>query len=202
MKQCWAAPERNRGPILEVLARVLPRAGRVLELASGSGQHAVHFARALPALAWLPSDVEDAHLASIRAWVREAALPNLHEPARIDVRAADWGVGTVDAVFAANLLHVAPWECTVALLAGAGRHLAPGGVLVLYGPFRLDGAHTAPSNAAFDADLRARDARWGVRDLAEVDAEARGAGLRLDERIPMPANNQVLVFVRWSPPLA
>lgn len=167
MKQCWAAPERNRGPILEVLARVLPRAGRVLELASGSGQHAVHFARALPALTWLPSDVEQAHLASIRAWVREAALPNLHEPARIDVRAGDWGVGTVDAIFAANLLHVAPWECTVALLAGTGRYLASDGVLFRFPRLEIgvveQGASWVPSwmryvDSAFEA-FRRREER-------------------------------------------
>jgi SAM-dependent methyltransferase len=196
MKQCWAAPERNLGPILDVLARVLPRAGRVLELASGSGQHAVHLARALPALTWLPSDIDDEHLASIRAWVRAAALPNLLPPARIDACAQDWAVGAVDAVFSANLLHIAPWECGVGLLRGAGRHLAPGGVLVLYGPFRVGAVHAAPSNEAFDADLRARDARWGVRDLEAVEEEALRAGLALAERVAMPANNQTLVFVR------
>jgi SAM-dependent methyltransferase len=196
MQQCWPAPERNKAPILAVLRRVLPPAGRLLELASGSGQHAVHFARHLPAWTWQPTEVDEACLASIRAWVREAALPNLREPLRLDVAAEDWGVGAVDAVFSANLLHISPWPAGVALLRGAGRHLAPGGVLVLYGPFRIGGAHTAPSNAAFDADLRARDARWGVRDLADVEAEAARAGLALAERVEMPANNQTLVFAK------
>lgn len=194
MGECWPAPERNKEPILDVLRRVLPASGRCLEIASGSGQHAVHFARHLPAWTWQPTDVAAENLASIRAWVREAALPNLREPLRIDVASDDWGVGAVDAVFCANLLHIAPWSAGLGLLRGAGRHLAPGGVLVLYGPFRIDGAHTAPSNAAFDADLRARDARWGVRDLADVTAAAARSGLALAERVAMPANNQTLVF--------
>ncbi len=196
MKLCWPAPERNKGPILEVLARVLPSTGRVLELSSGSGQHAAHFARHLPQLCWLPSDVAEENLASIRDWVREAALPNLCEPTRIDVRAGDWGVALVDAIFNANMIHIAPWECGVGLLRGAGRHLVSGGVLVLYGPFRIDGVHTAPSNEAFDADLRARDPRWGVRGVTDVAAEAERAGLAFVERVPMPANNQTLVFRR------
>lgn len=194
MGESWPAPERNKEPLLAVLRRVLPPAGRCLEIASGSGQHAVHFARHLPAWTWQPSDVADDCLASIRAWVRDAALPNLREPLRIDVEADDWGVGPLEAVFSANLLHIAPWSAGLGLLRGAGRHLAPGGVLVLYGPFRIDGAHTAPSNAAFDADLRARDDRWGVRDLADVTAAAASAGLALVERVAMPANNQTLVF--------
>jgi hypothetical protein len=196
MKLCWPAPERNKGPILEVLARVLPSTGRVLELSSGSGQHAAHFARHLPHLRWLPSDVADENLVSIRDWVREAALPNLCEPRRIDVRAGEWGVARVDAIFNANMLHIAPWECGVGLLRGAGRYLVSGGVLVLYGPFRIEGAHTAPSNEAFDADLRARDPRWGVRDVTDVVAQAERAGLAFVERVSMPANNQILVFRR------
>jgi SAM-dependent methyltransferase len=196
VQQCWPAPERNKEPILAVLRRVLPPAGRLLELASGSGQHAVHFARHIPAWTWQPSEIDEDGLASIRAWVREAALPNLREPLRLDVAAEDWGVGEVDAVFSANLLHISPWSAGVALLRGAGRHLTAGGVLVLYGPFRLGGAHTASSNEAFDADLRARDARWGVRDLADVEAEAARVGLTLAERVEMPANNQTLVFAK------
>jgi SAM-dependent methyltransferase len=211
MKQCWPAPERNKQPILEVLARVLsvssagapaltrhpaPARGVVLELASGSGQHAVHFAASLPAFVFQPSDVDPENLASIRAWVREARLANLREPLALDVLAEDWGVGSVDAIFNANMIHIAPWECCLGLLRGAARHLAPEGVLVLYGPYRVGGAHTAPSNESFDAGLRARDARWGVRDLEDVIAEAARAGLVFAERVPMPANNQSLVFRR------
>jgi hypothetical protein len=196
MRQCWPAPERNKGPILDVLRRALPPSGLLVELASGSGQHAAHFARHLPAWTWQPSEIDEDCLASIRAWAREAALPNLREPLRIDVDAEDWGVDEVEALFSANLVHIAPWTCGVALLRGAGRHLVAGGHLVLYGPFRIDGAHTAPSNAAFDTDLRARDPRWGVRDLGEVETEARRAGLALSLRVPMPADNQTLVFRR------
>jgi hypothetical protein len=194
MKRCWPAPERNKEPILAVLARVLPAAGQLLELASGSGQHAVHFARHLPGLTLQPSDLDPEHLESIRAWVREAALPNLREPLQIDVCSSDYGVGTVDAIFNANLLHISPWECAHGLFEGARRHLRAGGPLVLYGPYHIGGQPTAPSNAAFDADLRLRDARWGVRDLEAVCALAERAGLRLVERVEMPANNQLLVF--------
>ena len=200
MKQCWPAPERNRQPILDVLTRVLPSSGTLLEIASGSGQHAVHFARALPGLVWQPSDLDPDNLASIRAWVVEAALPNLREPIALDVLEPVWDVGRLDACFNANMIHIAPWECCAALFAGLRRHLEPGGVFVLYGPFRIGGAHTAPSNETFDAGLRARDPRWGVRDLEAVVEEAERAGLTLTERVPMPANNQSLVFTNRSSP--
>jgi SAM-dependent methyltransferase len=198
VKLCWPAPERNKDAILAVLARVLPERGEVLEIASGSGQHAAHFARALPALTFQPSDVDPENLASIRAWVEEARLPNLREPLSLDVLSDDWGVGRVDALFNANMVHIAPWECCLGLLRGAARHLGPGGVLVMYGPFRLGGAHTALSNESFDAGLRARDARWGVRDLEDVVLEAEAVGLGFAERVAMPANNQSLVFLRGS----
>jgi SAM-dependent methyltransferase len=187
-------PERNKGPILEELRRVLPATGTVLEIGSGSGQHAVHFAENLPKITWLPSDVDPENIASIRLWRREAGSPNLFAPRRVDVLDDDWGVGSVDAVFCANMIHIAPWECCAGLVAGARRHVRAGGLLILYGPFRIGGAHTAPSNAEFDADLRGRDARWGVRDLEAVGTEARG--FRLEERVEMPANNQTVVFRR------
>jgi SAM-dependent methyltransferase len=190
----WAAPERNKGPILAVLTRVLPATGRVLEVASGSGQHLVHFAAALPALTFLPSDIDPENLESIRAWAQAAGLANVREPSTLDVCGPDWGVGTVDAMFNANMLHISPWECALGLFAGATRHLVPSGVLVLYGPYRMHGQHTAESNAAFDADLRQRDARWGVRDLEAVCELAERASLVLEEQVSMPANNQVLVF--------
>ena len=195
-KATWPAPERNKQSILEVLSRVLPKAGRLLEIASGSGQHAAFFAEKLPTLRYLPSDVDPENLASIRAWVKDAQLPNLAEPVELDVTSESWGVGELDAIFNANMIHIAPWECAVSLLAGAGRHLRPGGVLVLYGPFRIAGEHTAPSNATFDEGLRARDPRWGVRDLEAVVALAARAGLSFVERVAMPANNQTLVFRR------
>jgi SAM-dependent methyltransferase len=196
-KTRWPAPERNKGPILEVLRRVLPRSGTVLEIASGTGQHAEYFARQLPALTFLPSDVDPDNLASIREWVREAALPNLREPLELDVTSESWKPGEVDAVFNANMIHIAPWDCAVGLFAGIRRETRAQ-VVVLYGPFRIGGVHTAPSNEAFDANLRERNPSFGVRDLEAVAELAGQAGLRLAERVPMPANNQTLVFVRDS----
>lgn len=196
MKKTWPAPERNKGPILDVLRRVLPKAGRVLEIASGSGQHVIHFARHLPSLEFQPSDIDDDNLASIRAWRQSEALDNVLEPVRLDVLDAAWPIAPCAAAFNANMIHIAPWACAEGLFRGLGRHLAAGGVFVLYGPFRIGGAHTAPSNAAFDADLRQRDAGWGVRDLEAVEELAREQGLLLRERVEMPANNQCLVFVR------
>lgn len=186
------AAERNHTPILEVLRRVLPPAGHVLEVASGTGQHAAHFATALPGVVWQPSEREEDALPSIAAWC--ADLPNVRAPIRLDVREAPWPVGDLDALFCANLIHIAPWEICQALLRGAGAHLVPGGALVLYGPYRIGGEHTAPSNQAFDQDLRSRDPAWGVRDLEAVVAVAREQSLELEERVAMPANNQTLVF--------
>lgn len=194
MKLVFPAPERNKQPILEVLQRVFPPSGRVLEIASGSGQHAVFFAQRFPGLQWFPSDLLPAHLESIAAYVSESGLPNLQPPCRIDVLDPEWGIDAVDAIFNANLIHIAPWECAVGFLAGAARTLTPGGVLCIYGPYRIGGADTSPSNAAFDVDLRARDSRWGVRDLEAVVAQAAEFGLRFVERVPMPSNNQTLIF--------
>jgi SAM-dependent methyltransferase len=196
------ATERNREPILAVLARVIPAGGAVLEVASGTGQHAAFFARGLPESTWQPTDRDPADLASIAAWAEAERARNVRPPLRLDVMEADWGVGSFDALFCANMIHIAPWEACLGLLRGAGRHLLPGGVLVLYGPFKIGGAHTAPSNAAFDVDLRARDPSWGVRDLEAVVAAAEEQALTFEERVPMPANNQTVVFRRvvgaWS----
>ncbi len=194
MKQCWPAPERNKEPILAVLRRVLPVTGTVLEVSSGSGQHAVHFARHLPALTFRPTDLDPENLASIRAWVEESALPNLLDPVELDVVASDWSTEPVAAIFNANMLHIAAWDCARGLFQGAGRYLLPGGVLVVYGPFRIGREHTAPSNESFDESLRRRDPRWGVRDLEDVVALAEAAQLVFDERVEMPANNQSLIF--------
>jgi hypothetical protein len=195
-KAFWPAPERNKTPILEVLTRVLPAAGTLLEIASGSGQHAAHFARCLPQLRYLPTDVDPENLASIAAWVNEAELPNLLVPRALDVTSPEWDVPLVQAIFNANMLHITPWECAVGLFAGVQRHLAAAGTVVLYGPYRINGSHTAPSNQSFDASLRERDPRFGVRDIEAIVELAEGAGLRFSERIEMPANNQTLVFVR------
>lgn len=195
-KLTWPAPERNKQPILNVLQRVLPPSGTLLELASGTGQHAAHFARHLASWTIQPSDVEPENLASIRAWVNEAGLPNLLNPQRIDVLDDDWQIAEMTAIFNANLIHIAPWQAAVGLMRGAARHLEPGGKLIVYGPFRIEGQHTAPSNETFDASLRDRDARFGVRDLEAVLALAEDNGLHLVERLAMPANNQTLVLSR------
>ncbi len=195
-KLSWAAPERNKEPILAVLERVLPSTGTLLEVASGTGQHAVHFAQHLPGWSIQPTDVDPENLASIKAWALEAALPNLREPLRLDVSDDDWHVDPLSAIFNANLIHIAPWETALALVRGAARHLLPGGLFIVYGPFRIGGQHTAPSNQTFDSSLRERDPRYGVRDLEAVLSVAQQHGLTLKERLEMPANNQTLVLSR------
>ena len=193
------AAERNQAPILDVLRRLLPPSGSALEIAAGSGQHAAHFAAALPGWRWQPTDADPAALASIAA--RCNGLANVAPPLRLDLldaATAHWpGLpGPFDLVYCANLLHIAPWLACAALMHGAARCLAPDGALVVYGPFLEDDVATAASNLAFDADLRSRDAAWGLRRLADVTAEARAAGLELRERVAMPANNLALVFAR------
>jgi hypothetical protein len=194
MKLHAPATARNREPIREVLARVLPDHGVVLALAEGSGEHAVFFAQSFPALTWQPSDLGDEALASIAAWRTEAALPNLREPLRIDVTDATWPIDRADVITCINMVHISPWEATLGLFAGAERLAAP--LLYLYGPYRFDGEFTAPSNAEFDRSLRSRDPRWGVRDVRDLEAAARDRGYRLDEVIGMPANNHSLIFRR------
>jgi hypothetical protein len=184
--------ERNKGPILEVLERVLPARGLVLEIASGSGQHVAHFARALPALEWQPSDADAGMRRSIERWTGEQALANVRPPIALDVQLRPWPIDRADAVVCINMIHIAPWAATPALFGGIRAIAAR--MAVLYGPYRRGGAHTAPSNAAFDADLRARDPAWGVRDLEAVADAAGAEGFTLDEVAPMPANNFALVF--------
>lgn len=188
------AVARNKGPILGVLRRVLPDTGVVLEIASGTGQHVVHFARALPALDWQPSEPDAGGRRSIAAWIAAENVANVRAPIDIDVVGGDWPVDAADAVVCINMIHIAPWAATPALMAGASRLLPAGAPLVLYGPFRRDGINTAPSNARFDIDLKIRNAAWGIRDIADVTAEAEAAGLRLDEVVEMPANNFTVVF--------
>lgn len=188
------AAERNRGPILAELQRLLPTRGVMLEVASGTGQHAAHFAAALSGWHWHPSDAEAAALPSIDAWC--AGLSNVSEAMALDVLAKPWhgAPAQVDAIFNANMLHISPWATCAALMQGAARHLAPQGLLLLYGPFILDDETTAPSNVAFDADLRARASAWGIRRLADVQARAQALGLRWCETRRLPANNLLLVF--------
>ncbi|WP_213301106.1 DUF938 domain-containing protein [Paraburkholderia sacchari] len=188
------AAARNAAPILDVLRSALPARGTVLEIASGTGQHAAHFAAALPGIEWQPSDADPRARLSIAAWRTHAGLANLREPLDLDVRREPWPVNAVDAIVCINMIHIAPWEAAVALMKGAGARVAAGGALVLYGPYRRGGAHTAPSNEAFDADLRARDPSWGVRDLEAVEALAQAEGFVCEAVVPMPANNFSVVF--------
>ena len=188
--------ERNREPILAVLRDRLPSAAVVLEVASGSGEHALFFASAMPDVSWQPTDRDPEALASVAAWRDQAGPTNLLSPLPLDAAVpADWPDVAADAVVAINMVHIAPWAATEGLMAGAARVLQPGGRLFLYGPYREGGVHIG-GNAAFDADLRARNPDWGVRDLDTVVAEAARHGLALEERVAMPASNLVLVFVR------
>ncbi|QQS12683.1 MAG: DUF938 domain-containing protein [Rhodospirillales bacterium] len=188
------ATERNRDPILAVLRSVLPARGVVLEIASGTGEHAAYFATGLPAIEWQPSDLEFAAVPGIDAW--NDALPNVRPAVALDVERAPWPLDEADALFCANMIHIAPWSAALGLLRGAGRILPPGGPLILYGPFKRGGRHTAPSNEAFDSSLRARDPAWGIRDLADVAAAAGIVGLTLDTVVEMPANNLTVVLRR------
>ena len=188
---------RNSAPILAVLKRVLPAKGMVLEIGCGTGEHAMHFAGAMPSLTWLPSDPDSDCRASTASWIRFTGLSNVLPPLDIDVCAKSWGMeqtAPFDAIVSLNMVHIAPWAASLGLLAGAGRLLRAGGLLFLYGPFMRDGVHNAPSNAAFDASLKARNPSWGVRDIAELERVGESCGFSLRETIEMPANNMSLVF--------
>lgn len=188
------AADRNKGPILEVLKRVLPERGFVLEIASGTGQHVVHFAAALRQLQWQPSEPDPDMRSSIAAWIGQSGLANVLPPLDLDVCAPDWPIEHADAVLCINMAHITPWRATLCLLGGAARVLSPGGVLILYGPYRRNGRHTAPSNESFDRQLRGADPEWGVRDMEAVEEAARQSGLIREEIVPMPANNFTLVL--------
>lgn len=193
-KQSAPSALRNRDPIANVLAEELPPDGAVLEIASGTGEHAVYFAERFPDLEWQPSDPDGGALASISAWRDEAGLPNLRAPVILDAAAADWPVAQADAVLCVNMIHIAPWEAAEGLFAGSARVLPPGGQLILYGPYIEQHVETAPSNIEFDAWLKARDPRFGIRDLAAVDGLAARNGMSRSRRVPMPANNLVVVY--------
>jgi len=190
------AADRNKEPILAQLRGVLGERGTALEIASGTGQHAVWFAEALAGWTWQPTDADPAMLPVIAERVASAGLGNVLPPRQLDVMAPHWPSFTTpfDAIFCANMLHIAPWEACPALMAGAARVLAPGGMLITYGPYFEKDVPPAPSNLAFDESLRARDRSWGIRQLDDVCAQARRAGLELSQRHPMPANNLLLVF--------
>jgi SAM-dependent methyltransferase len=200
-----AAFHRNHGPIWSMLGpRLAGKAGNILEIGSGTGQHAAAFARETPEIDWWPSDYNEKHLASIAAWRSHARLANLRSPLRLDVSSTDWeldrhgvnGPSSFLAIVCCNVLHISPWRATEGLLGGAARHLAADGRLFVYGPFMRGGQHTAPSNAAFDASLRDANHEWGVRDTVAIEQLAAQKNLRLSEVVEMPANNLILMFDR------
>ena len=196
-----AAFHRNRAAIADVLMNFLEgHTGHVLEVGSGTGQHAVDLAGQMPSITWWPTDFNDSHLRSIAAWRRHARLENLKEPVRLDASAADWQLeerglpASFTVMFCANVIHIAPWAVAEGLFAGASRHLRAGGQLWLYGPFRRDGEHNAPSNAVFDQSLRRQNPEWGVRDTAELRDLAQRNNLAVKHTYELPSNNAILTF--------
>jgi hypothetical protein len=187
------AAERNKEPILAVLRRVLPETGLVLEIASGTGQHIVHFAREFPDFEWQPSDPDPEMHGSIKQWIVRTGLCNVRDPVRLEVCSGAWPP-RADAILCINMIHIAPWAATLGLMSGASRLLPKKGLLYLYGPYRRYGRHTSASNEAFDRDLRLRNAEWGVRDLESVTEAAANYGLTLADVVEMPANNLSAIF--------
>ena len=185
---------RNRDPILAVLKDLLPARGLVLEIGSGTGGHATYFAPRFPDLVWQPSDATDEFFDDIAQWTGEIGAGNIRPPLILDAASAAWPIAEADAIFCANVIHIAPWAVAEGIVAGAGRILNAGGRLILDGPYKVGGRHTAPSNEAFDGELRQRNPAWGVRDLDDVIAEAAKHGLTQDRVIDMPANNKTVVF--------
>ena len=185
---------RNRGPILDVLRKVLPASGKVLEVASGTGEHITHFARHVRELAWAPSDPSPEARGSIAAWVAAEGLPNIAEPLDLDAAQWPWPIDQASAIICINMIHISPWAATIGLMRGAGAILPAGGALYLYGPYLRADRPLEPSNAAFDMDLRARDARWGLRALDAVVACAGEHGLAFEQAIDMPANNLSVIL--------
>ncbi len=190
------ATARNRQPILEVLRRVLPASGTVLEVASGSGEHGVFFAAQLPEIAWQPTDQDPEAIESVEAWNSEENVANLRQPLNLDAASPKWPIGSADALVCINMVHISPWAATLGLLDGASRILPVGGPLILYGPYHLAGRPTAASNLDFDASLRARNPEWGLRNAEDVVREANSRQLELNEIVDMPANNVILVFTK------
>lgn len=196
MKRIAPAALRNRAPILDVLRDLLGAESRVLEVASGSGQHADFFTENMPGWTWQATDVDDANLASVEAYRAETRRANFLPALRLDACSSDWPVERYEAVFSANMIHIAPWSAALGLFDGATRVLGPRGLLVLYGPFRFSGSFTSESNAAFDASLRAQDSAWGARDLDDLLRETSARGFGPPRVVSMPANNHVLVFAK------
>ena len=196
LRRSAPAALRNRQPIAEVLRDWLPKSGLVLEIASGTGEHAVHFAQAFPELDWQPSDLHPDAISSIAAWRSHASLANLREPLVIDAAASDWPIDRADAVLSINMVHISPWASALGLIDGSARILPGGGPLILYGPWLKDDIPTVQSNLDFDADLKARDPNWGLRRVEDFAAAAAEKGLALEETRPMPANNLMLLLRR------
>lgn len=190
----FPATARNRDVIADVLKRHLPATGTVLEIASGSGEHSVYFAGIFPDLRWQPSDPDPLNLESIAAWGEAAGADNIYPPLAINASDVLLPIDAADAMMCINMIHISPWDATEGLMRNAATLLAPGAPLYLYGPYRIDGAHTAPSNEAFDTSLRSQNETWGVRDLEDVRAEAEKNGLSFVERVEMPSNNQSVIF--------
>ena len=195
-KKSAPAALRNREPIADVLAEELPSSGTVLEIASSTGEHAAFFATRFPHLEWQPTDPDPEALASIEAWRGEADLPNLRAPAALDAASPEWPIEGADAMLCINMIHISPWEASKGLFAGAARLLPKGGKLLLYGPYLEDEVETAQSNLDFDAWLKARDPRFGLRNIADVDTLAARNGLSRSRRAEMPANNLTLAYLK------
>ncbi|AFY99970.1 DUF938 domain-containing protein [Calothrix sp. PCC 6303] len=200
-KQYAPATQRNREVILEVLLEVLPKTGTILEIASGTGEHAVFFAPRLKPRRWLPSDPNPSSRASVAAWMEDTGCDNLDSPIQIDASMPNWVVETtakpqtpVTAMVNINMIHISPWLACLGLMAGANRILSAGGILYMYGPYKIDGQHTAPSNEAFDASLRSSNPEWGIRDLHQVIAAAKAENLNFLKTVQMPANNLSVIF--------
>jgi SAM-dependent methyltransferase len=196
MKRTAPAANRNREPILDALRALLGPGARVLEVGSGTGQHAQFFTENMPGWIWQPTDLDPANLASVEAHRAEVNRDSFLPALRLDAAGTEWPSGPFDAVFCANVIHISPWRVALGLIDGAARVLTPTGLFILYGPFRFSGAFTADSNAAFDARLRSEDPSWGVRDVGDIQREALARGFLAPRVVPMPANNHVLVFER------
>ena len=195
-RQHAPATVRNRDFILDVLRGVLPMTGVILEIASGSGEHVVHFARNLPSLVFQPSDPEPEALLSVAAWVKDAQVTNVRAPIVLDASQSPWPIASADGIICINMVHISPWDASVGLIRGAAAILPPGSPLYLYGPYKRKGFATAPSNEAFDRNLRDRNPIWGLRDLEAIAAIAQSAGFSIPDITEMPANNLSIVFRR------
>ena len=193
-RQYAPASERNSKPILSVLQNILPQSGLLLEIASGSGQHAAYFAPYFPGLTWQPSEPDADSRASITSWIKHIKAENINMPIDLDVTSFPWPISEADVIFSSNMIHITRWKCCLALMAGAGQILKPQGVLILYGPFLMDGKKTALSNIQFDNSLKKRNPDWGIRNLKKVYAAARDYGLACSEIFEMPANNLMVIL--------